>query len=524
MLNGAGILAPLASCATLLIPAVDLAKKYPATLDYSEPVRGREWTCDPEDVWSLSSFSFAQDKKLAVTLGPSTVAFGKHGSNVVWAVVTPDKPGPIRSSGEGDGEHVASLWMRFHPALVGKLFPAKTVKGNGPATAVTPAKRVCAWKMRSSWQAGDLPVIPWKKAIVLDAETTEGKRRFYMVDSEASTVKYEPFVADRALPPLAPMTQKEACQAFDDAWSAFDAEYAMFGVKPSVNWEKLREIYRARIGPDVRTTYEAAAVIADLLVHLEDLHVFVRIGNEYLPGYQRQRPLNASLEAIQKLEGWRQPGREIAWARTADGIGYVSVFGLGNQDLPQQFDEVLEGLADTWGLVLDLRFNGGGDEIIGRKIAGRFLDRSRVYSFSQYRSGPKHDQLGPKYPRECEPRGPWRYEAPVVVLWGQRTMSSAESLALMLARCPQVTTMGDRTAGSSANPRLLALAGGIEVNLPRWLDLDPDGKPIDAVGVPPKVRVDAKPEEFTTTRDPVLEAALEELRRRPESDRKPGRS
>ncbi len=91
-------------------------------------------------------------------------------------------------------------------------------------------------------------------------------------------------------------------------------------------------------------------------------------------------------------------------------------------------------------------------------------------------------------------------------------MSSAESFALALAQCPQVTTLGDRTAGSSGNPRRVEPGVGIVVNLPRWIDMDPQGKPIDAVGVLPRVKVEAKPEDFTGDRDPVLAAALENLR------------
>ena len=96
-------------------------------------------------------------------------------------------------------------------------------------------------------------------------------------------------------------------------------------------------------------------------------------------------------------------------------------------------------------------------------------------------------------------------------------MSSAESFALMLAQCPQVITLGDRTAGSSANPRRIDAGTGIVVNLPRWIDMDPQGKPIDAVGVPPRVKIETRPEDFTGDRDPVLTAALEDVRNRAKS-------
>ena len=92
-------------------------------------------------------------------------------------------------------------------------------------------------------------------------------------------------------------------------------------------------------------------------------------------------------------------------------------------------------------------------------------------------------------------------------------MSSAESLVHMLACCPQVVTMGDRTAGSSGNPRVVDAGAGITVSLPRWLDLSPDGKPLDTVGIQPQIRIPARLEDFTDEKDPVLQAALEHLRK-----------
>jgi C-terminal processing protease CtpA/Prc len=100
-------------------------------------------------------------------------------------------------------------------------------------------------------------------------------------------------------------------------------------------------------------------------------------------------------------------------------------------------------------------------------------------------------------------------------------MSSAESFVLALAQCPQVTTLGDRTAGSSGNPRRVDAGAGIVVNLPRWIDMDPEGKPIDPAGVAPRVKIEAKPEDFRGDRDPVLAAALENLRGRPQAQATP---
>jgi C-terminal processing protease CtpA/Prc len=96
-------------------------------------------------------------------------------------------------------------------------------------------------------------------------------------------------------------------------------------------------------------------------------------------------------------------------------------------------------------------------------------------------------------------------------------------MALMFAQCPQVTTMGDRTAGSSGNPRMVETKGKINVRLPRWDDRDPQKNPIEGKGVAPKIAVAAKPEQFTDKDDPVFEQALAKLREIPEDERKAGK-
>src|SRR5262249_11256089 len=148
----------------------------------------------------------------------------------------------------------------------------------------------------------NLPVVPWKKAIVVDGDTENGKRRFFSLDREAWTAKYEPAFADRPLPALEPekLDGTEGAKIFETAWKAVDEEYAMFGIKPRVDWEALKKLY-APLSEQARTSYEAAGVVNLLLASLEDLHVYVKHGEEFLWGFSRWRPLNASWKATQAL-------------------------------------------------------------------------------------------------------------------------------------------------------------------------------------------------------------------------------
>ena len=503
---------------------IDLHERYSGGLEFDSSMPAHDWTAETADVYALDSFRFARGEDLLVETGPAALVIGHHEKSALWAVVVPDKPGKLRSPLSGKSDDVVHIWLRFHPARIAELFPSEMVKtSKTPEDALWQGKRIAAWKMSGSWQAGDRPVVPSKGTFVVDLDTGKRERYFFMVDDEKGEVKYVDAFARRALPKDKPIDSTDAALAFDEVWDSFDREYAMFAIKPNVNWTALKGEYRSRAAA-AKTRYQLAAVIGEMLAHLEDLHTWVRAGEEWVPVYDRKRPQNASWRALEhvfpKLDG---NVRSVLWGRTNDNIGYVAVNALRDGGVARSFDQALESLADTWGMVIDLRFNGGGDELLARKMAGRFLDKSVVYAKNQYRNGPKHSDLGDVLERACEPCGPWRYESPVVVLCGQRTMSSAEAFVLMFAQAPQVTTMGDRTAGASANPRTLEVADGIVVNMPRWVAMDADGKPFETVGIAPDVRVEAKPEEFTPTSDPVLEAALKRLRGIPAGERKPGK-
>jgi hypothetical protein len=511
---------------------VDLAKKYPAALDVSDPPAGHEWSCGADDVWSVNGVKLewsAGGQKLALETGAANVVLGHEGTSVLWAVVLPLKPGRLATSLPGDGGAVYNAWLRFHPSLLGQLFPTSSVTKNGGDAALVWARRIAAWKVDASWQSDHLPVVPPKSSVVVDVEVQGGGRRFYSVDTRKPEIRYEPAFEKHGLPIVGAITKEDALEAFDDVANAFDREYPKFALHPDYDWSKAVAAQRRRVA-DVRSTYEVGAILADLLRPLDDLHVAVTVAGEPVPVVTRHRPGNGSGPAVKaQLVDVVDADRHCWYGATKDGIGYVAVNDLEGRELPAAFDAALEKLATTWALVVDLRFDGGGDELLAQQIAGRFVDHERVYSVNRYRAGsgsPKHDDFGPWLERKLAPRtdaGAWRYESPVVVLQGRKTMSSAESLVLMLAQCPQVTTLGDRTAGSSGNPRTVETKGRIEVRLPRWDDRDPQKNPIECVGLAPKVPVASKPTDFTDRFDPVFAKALETLRAIPEDEHASGR-
>ena len=506
-----------------LVAGEDLAKRYAAKLDWSEQGLGTESL--PEDCWRLSGFELDLDDALAIDAGPGTLVLGVHArTDPLWGVLFLDAPVEIESELAGGGESTDVLFLRFNGKDVGELFPRKTVEGPGGAWRRAEAFRIFRHKLGWKWftPSGNTTV-PNRGYVIVDADTDAGARRVYGAELRSKSVEVAADLAGQPLPPSPAVTEDEALAVFDAVVAAFAREYAGFALLPELDWDA-EVAARRPVAAAQRSNVAVGGVVADLVAELADLHAWVRVDGTFLPGYTRERLLNGNWKADQKLLGSvRRAGPNLWVARTEDGLGYLNVHGLSDPQLPELFDAALDELGDTWGLVLDLRYNGGGDETLAQRIAARFLDAEVVYAKHRFRGGEGLRELGPVQSRTLAPRGPWRYAAPVVVLQGATTMSSAEAFALMLAAAPEATTMGANTAGSSGNPRLVQPGHGVEVNVPRWIALTPEEQPFERVGVAPDVRVELGARSFTDDVDPLLAKAFDALRDQPKGDREPGK-
>ncbi len=495
---------------------VDLLQRYPTTLAErsADPKKAREWEFSKKDIYRLSEFSLEIGDVLEVKIGAADVGVGNCVDGAVWAVVIPREQGSIKSTVISEIEIIDHLWLRFHPAEIVKFFPPKTVSDAGDKNLWGRMRKIANSKIRSSWQAGGRAMIPGRSDLTVDADTKKGIRRFFVVDRKAGTARYIDAFENRTVPEDKPFDEAVVESAFDKLWDEYDRQYPMFILRPEVDWDKLRREYRPKaIG--TATSYEFALVCAEMLKHLRDLHIWVNVDGENVPVFNRPRKRNSNPSAHESIIGeLTQAGKNIRWGKTAEKVGFIAIDSWsGNVD--RVFDKILEKMRDTRGLIVDVRLNGGGSEPLATKVAGRFVDKEYIYAYSQYRNGPNHPDLTEKYPRKVQPRGPWRYDRPVLLLIGQKCMSSNESFVSMMAECPHVTTMGDRTCGSSGNPKFVNLPAKIVISLPRWIDLLPDGMPLDERGVKPDVYFPSKEDYFEGDRDDLLRKAVDRLTKQP---------
>jgi len=507
-------------------PEVNLLERYPTELKGQPTTGGRlkgySWEISDDDVYALTRFSYAFGDSLKIETGPADLGVWRSLVGAVCAAVIPRSKGALRSEASPEPEGIDHVWLRFHPSEIAKLFPPETVRADGDKRLLPRLQRIGAVKKPNSWQGTYYGVgyvlIPPPGSGTVDVDTTDQVRRFLAIDGEKQQVRYFPGFEKRFVPGRQPISKTAAAKSFDHLWETFDREYPLFGLRPDVDWNQLREQYRPR-ALAAKNADEFADVCVEMLRHLRDPHATIRVGRYAVPVYGPSGPVNANPDACESIIGpVERAGRWIRWGKTKDRIGFVAVDAWGDDEMADAFDDVLEQMRNTRGLIIDVRLNRGGDEALAQKVAGRFADKEVVYAYHQTRNGPKHSDLSSKSPRKVAPRGPWRYDRPVLLLIGPRSMSSNESFIGMMRSFPQVTTMGDRTAGSSGNPTHVVLPAGVEVGVPRWLDLLPDGKPIGGRGIQPDVRFEAKPGAFADDRDDLLAAAVSRLREVPLPD------
>jgi hypothetical protein len=208
----------------------------------------------------------------------------------------------------------------------------------------------------------------------------------------------------------------------------------------------------------------------------------------------------------------------LHWGRLAAGPGYLALMrceGLTRDDsgradvatVEAALERALGELADARGMVVDLRFNGGGWDRVALALAGRFA-AAPVPAFTKHavRSGAAVEaQLV-----ETVPAAGRRHTGPVAVLAGDMTFSAAEVAVLGLRVLPNARTFGWPTAGALSDELYYVLPNGWEGSISNEVYTAADGQVYENRGIPPAQATAAGPsaDDFWTSFDISLRDAV----------------
>ena len=232
-----------------------------------------------------------------------------------------------------------------------------------------------------------------------------------------------------------------------------------------------------------------------------------------------RRPDGTVLGVSLTREPFERRSEAISAQVLSEGIGLLrlpsfsaSNLGLKSGDaLVREFDDALEQLRATKAIIIDMRGNGGGDDAVAGRCAGRFFKSAVAFPSFQMRMVTLGvPWFAPRMGRSVGPRGLWQYTGPVVLLVDEFVVSSAEHFAAGMHDSGRATTIGHTTAGSSGNPVPLEVSG-FKFQVSRWREYRADGSLIEGHGVPADVVIGPTVADLANGVDRVLAAAIEYL-------------
>jgi carboxyl-terminal processing protease len=251
-------------------------------------------------------------------------------------------------------------------------------------------------------------------------------------------------------------------------------------------------------------------------------------------------------------EGWVLPHiskRELLDYRILDeSIAYVALNSFENWKIVEMFDSVYADIQHARGLIIDLRYNGGGSSDIGYAIINHLTDtpyKTSMWKTREHRAAHKAwgywtkqrlnnmtvddlssltteqrewmDQVINYYngtvwyhgePRTVKSEESNIYSAPIVVLVGNNTASAAEDFLVAMDMLERATFVGARSFGSTGQPLMLDLPGGGGARVCTKRDTYPDGREFVGYGITPHVEIKPDINDVLENRDVVLEKGI----------------
>jgi len=301
-----------------------------------------------------------------------------------------------------------------------------------------------------------------------------------------------------------------ATAVFDELWTVMDQHYSLFPYK-GVDWDSSREQFRKKIHDGMSQT-ELFEVLSDMLASLKDGHITLisPIDTFTYIGFYTAYPINFNYTNIinNYLQNDYTTSGPIIY-KMESGVGYLYYKTFVDDVTDQQIDKVLTDMAQTKGLIIDVRNNTGGSTQNVDRLVRRFISTKTLVKFEMDKKGPGHEDFLNPQPYYLSPAGQ-HYNAPVVILTNRTCFSSCNDFVLYMSSLANVRLMGDQTGGGGGIPRDYLLSNGWKLQYTATVTLSPS-KEIVEKGIPPDVNITIASDDELNGKDPILEAAFQSL-------------
>ncbi|MEM9930851.1 MAG: S41 family peptidase [Bacteroidota bacterium] len=303
---------------------------------------------------------------------------------------------------------------------------------------------------------------------------------------------------------------------FELFWQDFDEHYGLFTAR-GWDWDSIYTEFHPRVTAQT-TEDELWEIFKEMITYLDDSHTFVaRPGEFFASGseddeqVEREFSLDLILnDYVELIDSSSEQGYWYGRFRDRD-IGYLYLSGIDLEN-PAVMDEMLRAIGQHAAIIIDIRNNTGGDDLIGAEIAGRFLQETTFVYSVQERNGPEHDDFAGKTNYYARQLGTENFTKPVVLLTDLITVSAGEVMTIYLKANSQLTQIGTTTAGDFSDTgmhRFLPMGWIYQYSIMKFLL--PDGTSLDGVGHIPDIYVRNTEADIAAGNDVVLARAFDFL-------------
>ncbi|WP_299835242.1 S41 family peptidase [uncultured Tenacibaculum sp.] len=309
--------------------------------------------------------------------------------------------------------------------------------------------------------------------------------------------------------------------------------YAFFEIN-DIKWDSLYNNQKKKLTENP-TNIELYQVIEETLDLLNDNHAFLEATDEVY------ETLDSQLEPMEETESEKLPEYGdfqvaqmvaehhmieemtkdswlIQWGKMTENIGFIQVKAMwlfADLNIPKQLiddvgyvdayvqtfhkmyegdyiqkeisgiakqlDKIMKDLSEMESIVIDVRFNGGGQDAVSFEILSRFISKERLQiATQQLRNGNKLTNVLPLYIKGSENT----YNKPVYVLTSQQTGSAAEAFSIATLAMDNTKRIGSKTSGAMSTALEKTLPNGWSFTISNEIYMDNNGKAYENIGIP----------------------------------------
>ena len=303
---------------------------------------------------------------------------------------------------------------------------------------------------------------------------------------------------------------------FDALWQILDEHYCFFDEK-GIDWDKAHADFAAKIAPSM-TQEELFLVCSDMLDLLKDGHVNITtsFNTYYYRGWWSDYQQNFNLRNIEEnyLHFNYRSMNACMFDVMTDNIGYLRISSFSSPIGEGNLDNILNHLAPTKGLIIDVRNNGGGDVTTVETLCRRFIFSHTLMGYICHKTGPRHNEFSEPMAIYFDPAKDGRimWGKPVVILTNRSSYSATNTFVTYMSTLPNVTIIGDRTGGGSGMPYSSELPNGWGLRFSACPMCDAKGVCTeDGIDPTPGFKVDISPDDEAAGRDTILDTAIKFL-------------